>query len=88
MDPNDSQMPEDLMDIIGLSYSQFMCLGKFNRTTSELQHFKKGSEAYLIGLFDGTNLCAIYANQVIIMERDVYLTHRIRVECNSTVLSV
>ena len=38
------------------------------------------SEAYLVGLLEDTNLCAIHANRQTIMPRDVYLARRIRGE--------
>ena len=34
-------------------------------------------EAYLIGLFDNTNLCAIHVARVIILPQDMQLAHRI-----------
>ena len=43
---------------------------------------QEASEAYLVGLFEDTNLCAIHANRVTIMERDVQLAQRIRGERN------
>ena len=36
------------------------------------------SEAYLVGLDEDTNLCAIYTKRVIIMPKDIQLTRRIR----------
>ena len=37
-------------------------------------------EAYLVGLFEDTNLCAIHARQVTIMPKDIQLARRIRGE--------
>ena len=37
-------------------------------------------EAYLVRLFDDTNLCAIHARRVTIMPRDIQLARRIRGE--------
>jgi histone H3 len=39
---------------------------------------QEASEAYLVGLFEDTNLCAIHAKRVTIMPRDVQLARRIR----------
>ncbi len=39
---------------------------------------QEAAEAYLIGLFEDTNLCAIHAKRVTIMVRDVKLARRIR----------
>ncbi|KHN84932.1 Histone H3, partial [Toxocara canis] len=38
------------------------------------------SEAYLIGLFEDTNLCAIHAKRVTIMPKDIHLARRTRGE--------
>ena len=42
-----------------------------------LQH---ASEAYLVGLFEDTNLCAIHAKRVTILPKDIQLARRIRGE--------
>ncbi len=39
-------------------------------------------EAYLVGLFEDANLCAIHAKRVTIMVRDIQLARRIRGERN------
>merc|ERR1711884_189240 len=41
---------------------------------------QEASEAYLIGLFEDTNLCAIHAKRVTIMPKDIQLARRIRGE--------
>jgi histone H3 len=41
---------------------------------------QEGTEAYMVGLFDDTNLCAIHAKRVTIMPRDIQLARRIRGE--------
>jgi len=41
---------------------------------------QEASEAYLIALFEDTNLCAIHAKRVTIMPRDMLLARRIRGE--------
>jgi histone H3 len=41
---------------------------------------QEASEAYLVSLFEDTNLCAIHARRVTIMPRDVQLARRIRGE--------
>nr|CAH7734918.1 unnamed protein product [Callosobruchus chinensis] len=43
-------------------------------------HFQEASEAYLVGLFEDTNLCAIHAKRVTIMPKDIQLARRIRGE--------
>ena len=39
---------------------------------------QEAGEAYLVGLFEDTNLCAIHAKRVTIMPKDIQLTCRIR----------
>ena len=39
---------------------------------------QEASEAYLVGLFEDTNLCAIHAKRVTIMPKDMQLAYRIR----------
>ena len=41
---------------------------------------QEAAEAYLIGLFEDTNLCAIHAKRVTIMPKDIQLARRIRGE--------
>ena len=41
---------------------------------------QEASEAYLIGLFEDTNLCAIHAKRMTIMVKDMHLARRIRGE--------
>ena len=41
---------------------------------------QEAAEAYLVGLFEDTNLCAIHAQRVTIMVRDMQLARRIRGE--------
>ncbi|CAD6337862.1 unnamed protein product [Miscanthus lutarioriparius] len=39
---------------------------------------QEAAEAYLVGLFEDTNLCAIHAKRVTIMPKDIQLARRIR----------
>ena len=41
---------------------------------------QEASEAYLVGLFEDTNLCAIHAKRVTVMGKDMQLARRIRGE--------
>ena len=43
-------------------------------------YLQEASEAYLVGLFEDTNLCAIHAKRVTIMPKDIQLARRIRGE--------
>ena len=48
--------------------------------SSAIAALQEAAEAYLVGLFEDTNLCAIHAKRVTIMARDVQLARRIRGE--------
>ena len=41
---------------------------------------QEATEAYIVGLFEDTNLCAIHAKRVTIMTKDFQLARRIRGE--------
>ena len=41
---------------------------------------QEAAEAYLVGLFEDTNLCAIHAKRVTVMPKDMQLARRIRGE--------
>jgi histone H3 len=47
---------------------------------SAILALQEASEAYLVGLFEDTNLCAIHARRVTITLKDLQLAHRIRGE--------
>ena len=47
-----------------------------------LQALQESSEAFLVGLFEDANLCAIHANRVTIMKKDMELARRIRGDAN------
>ena len=51
-----------------------------NFQSAALGVLQEAAEAYLIGLFEDTNLCAIHAHRVTIMPRDIQLARRIRGE--------
>ena len=48
--------------------------------SSAIMALQEASEAYLVGLFEDTNLCAIHAKRVTIMPKDIQLARRIRGE--------
>ena len=48
--------------------------------SSAVMALQEGSVAYLVGLFEDTNLCAIHAKRVTIMPKDIQLARRIRGE--------
>nr|BAS30509.1 histone H3-like-1 [Pyramimonas parkeae] len=47
---------------------------------SALLAIQEAAEAYLVGLFEDTNVCAIHAKRVTIMPKDIQLVRRIRGE--------
>jgi histone H3 len=49
-------------------------------TSHALMAIQEAAEAYLVGLFEDTNLCAIHAKRVTIMPKDMMLARRIRGE--------
>jgi histone H3 len=48
--------------------------------STALLALQEASEAYLVGLFEDTNLCAIHAKRITIMPKDMQLARRIRGE--------
>ena len=54
--------------------------GDLRFQSSALGASQEASEAYLVGLFEDTNLCAIHAKRVTIMPKDIQLTRRIQRE--------
>lgn len=55
---------------------------------SAIAALQEASEAYLTGLFEDTNLCAIHAKRVTIMPKDIHLARRIRGESDTRLVSV
>lgn len=47
---------------------------------SALQALQEAAEAYLVGLFEDSNLCALHAKRVTVMPKDLQLARRIRGE--------
>ena len=47
---------------------------------SSILALQESSEAYLTGIFEDSNLCAIHAKRVTIMPKDIQLTRRVRGE--------
>ena len=45
-----------------------------------VEALQESAEAYLVGLFEDTNMCAIHAKRVTIMPKDIQLARRIRGE--------
>lgn len=53
---------------------------EFRWASEALEAIQTSAEAYLVGLFEDANLCAIHAKRVTIMIKDLYLARRIRGE--------
>ena len=52
--------------------------GKVRFQSAAIMALQEAAEAYLVGLFEDTNLCAIHAKRVTIMPKDIQLARRIR----------
>ena len=50
--------------------------------SSALHALQEASEAYIVGLFEDTNLCAIHAKRVTVQKKDMDLARRIRGDRN------
>ena len=54
--------------------------GKVRFQSAAVMALQEAAEAYLVGLFEDTNLCTIHAKRVTIMPKDIQLARRIRGE--------
>lgn len=57
-----------------------VCKNELRIQSNALHALQEAAEAYLVGLFEDTNLCAIHAKRVTIMPKDMELARRIRGE--------
>ena len=55
-------------------------MDKVRMQSTAILALQEASEAYLVGLFEDVNLCAIHAKRVTIMPKDMQLARRIRGE--------
>ena len=55
---------------------------EFRIQSSALLAIQEAAEAYLVGLFEDSNLCAIHGKRVTIMPKDIQLARRLRGEKN------
>ena len=51
--------------------------GRLNFASGAILALQEAAEAYLVGLFEDTNLCAIHAKCIMIMPKDIQLARRI-----------
>jgi histone H3 len=54
--------------------------GQLRFQSQALLALQEAAESYLTGLFEDTNLCAIHANRVTVMKKDLILARRLRGE--------
>ena len=54
--------------------------GDLRAQSTAILALQEASEAYLVGLFEDSNLCAIHAKRVTLMPKDIKLARRIRGE--------
>lgn len=74
---SDDQMLIDQVREIGLSLVPLG--GEALRWQSQaIQALQEAAEAFMVHLFEDTNLCAIHAKRVTIMQKDIQLARRIR----------
>ncbi len=52
--------------------------GDYRFQSAALLALQESSEAFLVGLFEDSNLCAIHAKRVTVMAKDMQLARRIR----------
>ncbi|SPT19151.1 unnamed protein product [Triticum aestivum] len=64
-----------LVQEIARDYKTDLCF-----QSSAVSALQEAAKAYLIGLFEDTNLCAIHAKRVTIMPKDILLARRIHGE--------
>lgn len=50
--------------------------------SAAIMALQEAAEAYLVGLFEDSNLCAIHAKRITIMPKDLQLARRIRGEAS------
>lgn len=55
-----------------------LSLEKLSWQSAALGALQEACEAYLVGLFEDTNLCTIHAKRVTIMPKDIQLARRVR----------
>ena len=56
------------------------CMQELRFQNSAISALQEAAEAYLVGLFEDTNLCAIHAKRITIMPKDIQLARHIRGE--------
>ena len=55
---------------------------RLNFASGTILALQEAKEAYLVGLFEDTNLCAIHTKRITIMPKDIQLARRIHGECS------
>lgn len=64
--------------ITGAVGSNTFSFSEFRIQSTAIAALREASEAYLVALFEDTNLCAIHANRVTVMPKDMQLARRLR----------
>lgn len=49
---------------------------------SAVEALQEAAEAYMVGLYEDTNLCAIHAKRITVMPKDIQLARRVRGDNN------
>ena len=76
----DLLIPRTRMQRLIREISKDLCREDLKFQSASLGALHEAAEAYLVGLFEDTNLCAIHAKRVTIMPRDIFLARKIRGE--------
>merc|ERR1712166_1300415 len=78
-----SERSEDSRNLLNSSSESFLSNDfktDLRFRSSAVLALQEAAEAYMVGLFEDTNLCAIHAKRVTIMPKDMQLARRIRGE--------
>ena len=78
--PHTVKCPPFWSKIETLNMTRTLLAFRIDLINGVLFSLQEASEAYLVGLFEDTNLCAIHAKRVTIMPKDIQLARRIRGE--------
>lgn len=65
-----------------ITFDLFGSSSNFRFQTAALGALQEASEAYLVSLFEDSNLCAIHAKRVTVMPKDIQLAQRLRGDAN------
>lgn len=65
---------------VGANHQITLPIAGDEKLKMQISPIQEAAEAYLVGVFEDANLCAIHAKRVTIMPKDIQLARRIRGE--------